>query len=161
MPTRDDLLAVAADQAANARAHKADAASAHAYAAAAKVALEAAALAEDMPPGEIAKALDDIQELLAEAGVLDEALELGPAEFLKRTFRALLAWRKQALMAQGYVVAYEGVSALLDGLERDFTTGGTETSLRIAARIRAALDDATATLKESGVIDGEEQQQAG
>lgn len=108
----------------------------------ANAALAAARLAEDMGPGEIEEALASIRDVLEEAGVLAEAEEQSPVVFLKLTFRALVAWREEVLTAQGFVVAYEQLQALAVSLERDFIVGDTETSRRIAGRIRTALDEA-------------------
>lgn len=149
MPTRADLLATAEGLASAARRAVGDGGSmtgadvAAGYANAAKAALEAAALAEDVGAGEVAEALDKIQDLLAEGGVLDKAIELPPAEFLEQTFRALLSWREETLNAQGFEVAYDRIRELCERLERDFIAGDTDTSRRIAGRIRVTLDEAT------------------
>lgn len=148
MGLRTDLLKTAERLAQHAlEAPTADAA--RDYAAGAKSALEAAQLADDIGPGAIEAALASIQELLAEAGVLDEAMELPPAEFLDRAFRSLLAWRREVLAAQGYEVAYDGLSRFAARLERDFLAGDTDTSRRIAGRIRTTLDEVDQIIKHA------------
>lgn len=124
------------------------------HAEAAKVALEAARLAEDVGPGEIAAALNDLQAELEAADLLAESLELEPAEVLKVILDAVATWRRAARMAQGYADGYVLLEALLQGLERDFIAGDTDTSRRIAARIKTALDDAANTIKQATSQEG-------
>lgn len=155
MSARADLLATADGLAAAAKRTVGDGTSttgadvAAGLATAAKAALEAAALADRLPVGAVEQALDSIQDLLGEAGVLDESIDREPAEFLDRTYRALIAWRKEAMEAQGHVVAYEALRTLLEALERDFRVADTAISSRIATRIRGALDDATITINQA------------
>lgn len=114
---------------------------------AALAAFEAAQLAEDMKPGEIEQALDGIRDVLEEAGVLDEADRADLTQFLRRTFQAIVAWRNEVLIAQGYQVAYERVVDTMAALELDFIAGNSEVSRRIAARIRTSLDDGEHVIK--------------
>lgn len=153
MGARADLLAAAAGLAENARSAAAsgehtapDFTRAAQMATAAKTALEAAALAENTGSGQIDEALSHIQDLLEEAGVLAESMELSTAEFLDRTFRALLAWRGEALSAQGYEVGYDMLRDLVEGLERDWVAADSDVSRRLAGRARARLDEATAVI---------------
>ena len=113
------------------------------FASAAKVALEAARLAENTTAGDIDQALDSMHDLLIEAGVLDKAIELEPSEFLRQAFAGMLAWRAEVVSVQGFTVGYDLLRTHLERLERDFVAGGTDTSTRIAGRIRTTLDDAT------------------
>lgn len=160
MGTRADLLAAAGGLASAAKNAVGDGSSkvgadvAAGLAGAAKTALEAAALASNTSASDIDRALEGIQDVLAEAGVLDKAIELPAEEFLDQAFRAMLSWRAEAMRAQGHVVAYERLRDLAEKLESDFTAGGSPTSLRIAGRIHTALDDADQIIKENGDADG-------
>jgi len=130
-PTHDDAPRLPSDHDAAAK-----------YAAAAKVALEAAALVETIRPGEIAQALSAIQDVLEDAGVLVESVELEPAEFLAKTFESVSHWRREAATVEGMAAAYGRLRELCVVLERDFTAGDTETSRRLAARVHTALEEA-------------------
>jgi hypothetical protein len=150
MGTRADLLKVAewmASSAAN-NAQGGGIDNATELVTSAKTALEAAALAENTSAGAIDQALGGIQDLLVEAGVLTESMEMDTTEFMQHTFRALVAWRNETLAAQGYEVGYDLLRDLLEGLERDFIAGDSDVSRRLAARIRARLDDATAVINQ-------------
>lgn len=142
--THADLLASAEASAAAAREAEGPVVRRE-HAEAAKTALEAAALAQNVGPGEIDKALGEIQAELEEAGVLAESMELAPAEFLKATFVAVRHWRQEAAAVNALIAAHDGLRAFLLRLERDFVAGDSETSRRIAARIHTALEEAEQT----------------
>ena len=148
MSTRADLLKAAADAAAAAASTTGPLARRE-HADAAKVALEAAALAEGMPPDEIAAALDGMREQLEAAGLGKACRELEPAAFLEYLLGVVGDWRALVASREGYIGAFERLRVLCDGLERDFLAGDTETSRRLAARVRAAVDEADHLLPES------------
>ena len=153
MTTQTDLLAVAQSLAAEARRdlegrptgigeiESVSTKRAAELAAAAKTALEAAALAQDIGPGEIEQALDQIKQELVDGEVLTTAaFDLPPAEFLRKTFDAVEHWRREAETADRAFRAYLGMRGLAQNLERDFIAGDTAISRRLAARIRTQLD---------------------
>jgi len=142
MATRADLLAAAERSAAAAIADGADWQVRESEIRNAKTALEAAALVQNIGPGEIEVALGKIQAELEGAGVLAESMELEPAEFLKRTLAAVVHWRNQVEVGRGIAFGYGALRTLLELLERDFTAADTETSRRIAARIHRGLEEA-------------------
>lgn len=161
MPTKADLLFAAEALASNARlqldppkvingkptdAVMPNPGRAAEHVAAAKVALEAAALASNTSTSDIDQALEGMQDLLAEAGVMDKATQMEPDEFLQQAFEAMLAWRRQVLAAQGFEVGYDMLRELLEDMESDFNAAGTATAARLAARIRGRLDEATEIL---------------
>jgi hypothetical protein len=147
--TRTDLLTAAEQAAAAAIAEDANYKVRGSETLNAKTALEAAALAQDIGPGEFAEALGLIQEQLEEAGVLAESMEMEPADFLRRTLAAVVHWRREAIVAEQVTLAYGALRGLVEGLERDFIAGDSETSRRIAARIRATLDDVDQTINNT------------
>lgn len=157
MGTRADLVAVAASSAAAAKDADGPVARRE-HAEAAKLALEAAALADDLGPGEITAALNALQEELEAAGVLAESVVLEPIEFLRLTLRAVTTWQREAAEGAAYVQAYVGLRDLCQRLERDFIAGDTETSRRIAARIHTGLDEAAQIIKQAAgeETDGEQ-----
>lgn len=143
MSAYNDLMAIAAGLASAARqALDVDAARAASLAGSAKTALEAANLAQNVGPGQIDAALGAIQAELEEAGMLSEAMQFEPEEFLKHVLRVVITWRQEVVAAAGFEHAYETLKALCAGLERDFTVADTETSRRIAARIHTAREEA-------------------
>lgn len=144
MGARADLLSTAA-----AAAHAAAHAPAHAerslHLGAAKTALEAAALASDTQPGEIDAALGDLREMLAEVVV-----GCGPEEILRAAAVELKHFRRQYGLGHAHADASTLLAKTMVTLERDFLAGGTETSTRIAGRIRAALDEAENIVRDAG-----------
>lgn len=139
--TRANLLKAAAD-AADAAAKATGPAARIELAQGAKVALEAAALAEGMPADEIAAAVDRLHEQLAAVGLDKAAANLEPAAFLAYLLDLLGDWRALMLSREGFIKAYERLHELGEGLERDFIAGDTETSRRLAARVHSALEEA-------------------
>lgn len=166
MPTKDDLLATAAAFAAHANNQRSgrdgfddreQAEAAERHVRAAKVALEAAALASNTTESEIDQALRDMQDLLGGAGVIiDRALEMPTADFLRQSFGAMQSWRGEALAAQGYEVAYDQLRELLETLESDYLHGPeSPVAQRRALLIRSRLDTATQTVNQAmGAADG-------
>jgi hypothetical protein len=144
-----DLLAVAAASATAARSSEGRALRLE-HAQVAKVALEAASLAQNIGPGEIDRALGELQNELAAAGLLAVSMEMEPADFLREVLRAVVGWRERADDMDATVRAYMRLVDLCDGLERDFTAGDSPVSRRIAARIHTALEDAAAMARGGG-----------
>lgn len=140
MSVRDDLVAAAAASATAAK-DATGAASRREHAEAAKTALEAAALAEGMPPDEIAAALDQMSELLAGVGLDHAWRQMEPGPFLEAVLTYLAGWRDEAAKVEAIAEAYARLRLLAANLERDFIAGDSETSLRVAARIHSALED--------------------
>jgi hypothetical protein len=155
MSTRADLLAVAEGLAAEAKAMLApqpsgigelhygpDPAKASELAGSAKVALEAAALAQDIAPAEHTAALKSI--LYAFGIDWDEAhdpteLAAMAVEHLKRCAKV---WKQVAAHKDAHDVLRDFAAAM----ERDWLAADSEASRRLAARARAALDEAAQLL---------------
>lgn len=148
MSTRSDLLAVAEGLAAEARrmfdpdeedGHLAGAAR---LAAAAKTALEAAALAQDDDTSAVVAAMT---EVLADAG-LDTAGMDDPAKVLARVLDACRGLQKTAQgltdLADRQALAYGWLRDFAATMERDWLAADSDASRRLAARARAALDEA-------------------
>lgn len=112
------------------------------YALAAKAALEAAALAESIGPGEIAEVLSQIQAELDAVGLFPEAMTLAPVDLLKLALEQVQGWQAEALAGRRLIEAYGSLRGTLERMERDFTAADTETSRRQAARIHIALEEA-------------------
>ena len=146
MGLRDDLLELAHQatidgQRAEDPAHRAG------QALAAKHALEAAALAQNTTPAQIDAALEGLQEQIEAVDLLPAALSLEPGEFLEHVLRVVkeLAGEADKLSAMEY--GYRRYHEVLTTLWGDFTAAGTETSMRLAARIQSAFDDVTDHLR--------------
>lgn len=122
--------------------------------AAAKLALEAAALADGMPPDEIAAALDGMREQLA-AAQLAPVAKLGPIPFLGYVLDLVSDYVAVLMSRDQFIAAHKRLHDLAEGLERDFTAADSETSRRLAARIHAALEEAAALI-DNGRNDGHE-----
>lgn len=160
MGTRSDLLAVAAAQASAARENaNSDLGNAGALVTDAKTALEAAALAQDIPGSAIDDALAGIQDLLEQAGVLVDSFDMNADAFMQATFRSLIAWRDEGLRLQGWQVAYQELRGLAERLQHDFIVGNTPVSLRIAERIQGSLDAADQVLKQANILGGSDGQE--
>lgn len=155
MTVRSDLLEAAAADAAMAKAAEGPVVRRE-HALAAKTALEAAHLAHDIPPDEIAQALDQMTSLLSGVGLDHQWRQMEPGQFLEVMVTHLAHWHDQAGQVQAIAAAYSRLRTLADGLERDFDAGATETSLRLAARVHVAIEEAERMLGRTGqeVSDG-------
>lgn len=145
MGTRADLLKAAEEAASRAIKEDASWKEREFEVRTAKVALEAAALVDDVGPGEISQALGALADEIAEAGLIEAALE-APVDYLRYTLVVMRHWRERADELVAYQTAYSRVATLAATLERDFTAADTETSRRLAARIHAALEECAALL---------------
>jgi hypothetical protein len=162
--TRDDLLAAAAALASQARKAAAfrpatvdggepwlDTQAASGFAAAAKVALEAAALAENTTAGEIDQVLGHLHAELADVDLLAESLTLEPVEFLRAVLGALRDGRGQSERAHQLAGAYSHLRNTLTRLEDDFTAADSEVSRRLATRIHMALATADQSINHAAM----------
>lgn len=144
MGLREDLMAAAGLAAADAATEGASPVDRERGARLAKVALEAAALVEDIRPGEIRELLDVVARELVDAGVIGvevTLLDITPAELLAELVAAMKAWRTEVVNLGNYARAFERLHDLAAGLERDFIAGATDTSLRIASRIHTVIEE--------------------
>lgn len=106
----------------------------------AKMALEAAALAETTGAPEVEQALAEISAEITEAGGR-VGPDAAPVDVLRGMLAAVTEWRRRHDDLLVYQTAYGRIAVLAAGLERDFTAAGTDTSQRIAARIHVALEE--------------------
>lgn len=113
-----------------------------AFAQASKTALEAAALADDVGPGEIAQVLDQIRDELAAAGYDRGVADLEPIDVLRGLLAAMRDWQDLAQKIDGMGAANGILMSTMAGLEQKFNAAGTMTSTRLAEQIRAAIDEA-------------------
>lgn len=138
MATRSDLLA-AAEQSASAAAAAEGPVARREHAEAAKAALEAAHLTDTLKPSE----LDDMLAAMVEVGLVKGEHQVSDLPALMRAVAEMLkGWHAQVLSLNDVDRAYRQLWALASNLRHDFIAAGTETSLRLAARIDAALAEA-------------------
>lgn len=137
--TTANLRAAANRSAAHAAGEDKDATHVESWSRAAKVALEAAALAADAVPAGLDEQLAQVRDELAlshvpVAGDDTAAVIAAVVQHLQQD-RANLDWLK------GLAIAYEQLDTLLEGLLKEFTDAETEPSMRLARRIMPVLDD--------------------
>jgi hypothetical protein len=118
------------------------------YAEGARAALEAAALV-DVDPAPIIAGIEALTTRLGLAGLDQVLIAEGPGEALQATADMIEHYQREVAVGAAVQHGYIALRALLEGLERDFNAGGSEISLRIAARIHAGLEDAENAIKEA------------
>jgi hypothetical protein len=144
---RSNLLAIA--EKAAARAESADQpAEALGWAQTAKTAVEGAAAAE-MPASEIEAALDDLADVVREAGLEGEASMYSPTDFLRAVLVAFVNSQREAKLAGATMTAYEQVRDRLRDVTKTATNSENPASQRMGAASQAVIDDAEQKIREA------------
>jgi hypothetical protein len=160
--TREDLLFVAEQLAAKARARVDPADSAGENAAvplvhAARSALDAAALV-DVEPGPVAAAFERLVDELAAHGV-DTTLpgsQSSPAVMIDATVGIVAFALQERAIGAAVQHGYAVLRGLVEGLERDFAAADTHIAARTAARLHAGLEEAEQAIRAARGQDSEE-----